>query len=533
MKHRANVYGKRVIFDHLQKTAGQAVNKWLRDELGIGSVTDNLGGDHGELIRQYGGEYSIISGHLAFHGADLDPRYQYITLFREPIDRVISYLFFTLKNHNREELYNLYCWTQDFILSNGSKLNNGLLPHISDIYTKHFIAIGNKNTNAVDSEKVERSLSTIKDYDVVGLYEEMPEFLADFAALLGIPAPKSIARVNVTSSRPVVTQISPELRQRIIDLNQLDIRLYNEVVAWKKSQLPEKREPILVSPWQKYEPVRDRAFTTLDIVEMRAELQEDYEVIHGQMITFDVDFMLNRQIHELEAGIHIFDGNRGLAFGTNNTLQGKKYMNVAPGSHRITHHLIANLPAGKYTAGFSLAERLPDGGQQELAWYDVMCEFRVQYEAHPPFAGYVSLPAEITMQPTALADDGLIVQEPVGNIIPGKIPATMRSNEKYKIPVTVSNTGNQIWIGDTFRPVNMSYHWYDQTGNQLPDSFDGLRSPLPPGGIPPGKTLDMEMLVQTPARPGRYCLVLSLVQESVSWFEEKGFQPYKVEVDIA
>ncbi|WP_441459338.1 hypothetical protein [Burkholderia thailandensis] len=104
MKEQRRVFGGRVIFDHLPKTAGQAVNAWLGNALGAGCVTPNLIGRHRDLIRRYGGEYSVISAHIDFRGSSLDPRYQYLTCFREPIDRAISWLFFLMNNHDAEQL---------------------------------------------------------------------------------------------------------------------------------------------------------------------------------------------------------------------------------------------------------------------------------------------------------------------------------------------------------------------------------------------------------------------------------------------
>ena len=98
----------RVVFDHLPKTAGQAVNAWLRSSLGAACVTTTLAGDHRELITRYGGEYSLISAHVTFSGEGLDPRYQYVTCLREPIDRAISWLFFVLNNHDTNTLPKLW-----------------------------------------------------------------------------------------------------------------------------------------------------------------------------------------------------------------------------------------------------------------------------------------------------------------------------------------------------------------------------------------------------------------------------------------
>ncbi|MBM5574155.1 hypothetical protein [Deefgea sp. CFH1-16] len=68
------------------------------------------------------------------------------------------------------------------------------------------------------------------------------------------------------------------------------------------------------------------------------------------------------------------------------------------GAYRVSHHLIADLPAGKYTAGFAFAE-LTAAGPRELAWHDVLCEFEVHYNTSQPFAGYAYLPAQMSVSP--------------------------------------------------------------------------------------------------------------------------------------
>src|SRR6266404_4061207 len=89
----------RVIIDHRPKTGGQALAAWLNAKLGSGCVSPNLVGSSYELIKTYGGLYSIISGHVNFIGRGvLDPRYQYITCIRHPVDRALSWLYFVLND---------------------------------------------------------------------------------------------------------------------------------------------------------------------------------------------------------------------------------------------------------------------------------------------------------------------------------------------------------------------------------------------------------------------------------------------------
>jgi hypothetical protein len=267
---------------------------------------------------------------------------------------------------------------------------------------EHFCRI-NGNGLETDDEKIANALASIKQYDVVGLYQEMPRFLADVAALIGLPQPQEIARINVTSQRPQVDQLSPALRESIVALNQLDLRLFAEVVAWKASVVQSESTqalPLAESKWKKYEPmVLDHVVTTPDVAILAAVLREGIDIRHGQLMTFDVDFFLAREVRDLEMGIHLFDSDRQWAFGTNSTLLGQSHQSLPSGSYRVSYHLVADLPAGKYAAGFGFAERLPEGRQVKLAWHDVNCEFHIHHQVSKTFAGYSYLPAEISLSP--------------------------------------------------------------------------------------------------------------------------------------
>ena len=249
-------FSGRIVFDHLPKTAGSAINVWLAQHLGTGNVTpSNVNGNHRQLIQRYGGLYSVISGHIDFgEGENLDPRYQYMTIFREPVDRVISWLYFVLNNHTQSDLAELYEWTKAFVESDGAQLDENLTGYICNLYVEHFCRIDG-SSSVSDEEKVRLALKAVKMYDVVGTFEQMPLFLADVANLIGLPSPESIDRVNATNLRPGIDQIPQALRERIIELNQLDLRLYEEVKAWKAAtQNPtQPTEAFRPVQWQKYD----------------------------------------------------------------------------------------------------------------------------------------------------------------------------------------------------------------------------------------------------------------------------------------
>ena len=230
-KKLMTMFPGRVFFDHLPKTAGTAVNAWLLNALGAESVSPSLpGAYHRDLIRQYGGQYSVISAHVHFlPGEGLDPRYQYMALLREPVDRVVSWVYYLVNNYDDSQ--KLRALAKRFLETDGQEVPDAL-KGMSNFYVDHFCRINGSGSES-DDEKVANALAAIKQYDVVGLYQEIPRFLADAARLFGLPRAPDIDRVNVTLQRPQVDQISPALRERIVALNQLDLRFYSEVLAWK------------------------------------------------------------------------------------------------------------------------------------------------------------------------------------------------------------------------------------------------------------------------------------------------------------
>jgi hypothetical protein len=371
-----------------------AVNNWLRYELGTASVTDNLNGNYQNFIHDYGGDFSVIMGHIRFFAQRdrFDSRYSHITLFREPVDRAVSWLFYVLTNYEESHLPILHKDVQKFITTEGEELSEDLSPHIHNIYVNHFGDIS-------ENYSVEFCMTILKKYSVVGLYESMPRFLSDVADLIGIPRPLEIEKVNVTNQRPTVSEISPKLRQRLIELNSLDIELYQRVKAWKEEQWATEITPpparTLVSLWSKYDLPAPKSLCSGEVLVSDPILNTN-DVTQGQLLTFEVPFSVIRPISELEMGIHIFDANKKWAFGTNSTLLKQVQQNVETGNYRVFHRIIANLPVGNYTAGFAFAERT-ESGVNELYWTDVACEFCVNRVESQSSIGYAYFPATINL----------------------------------------------------------------------------------------------------------------------------------------
>ena len=93
----------------------------------------------------------------------------------------------------------------------------------------------------------------------------------------------------------------------------------------------------------------------------------------------------------------------------------------------------------------------------------------------------------------------------------GKTPAFTAGLDS-RVQVLIENLDDSIW--DSSR-VFASYHWYSMKGDIL--VWEGLRSHLPLSMFP-GQQQIVSVDVVAPDHPGKYILVLDLVEEGVEWF---------------
>jgi hypothetical protein len=110
---------------------------------------------------------------------------------------------------------------------------------------------------------------------------------------------------------------------------------------------------------------------------------------------------------------------------------------------------------------------------------------------------------------------------------------SLHVNEKTELIVTVNNISNETWpaTGDPIgaKAVHLAYHWLDKGGNLV--VLDGHRTTLP-RDLAPGETVSLNAVVQAPDRAGDFTLRLSMVQEAVAWFDERGGQPLDIPVTV-
>jgi len=92
-----------------------------------------------------------------------------------------------------------------------------------------------------------------------------------------------------------------------------------------------------------------------------------------------------------------------------------------------------------------------------------------------------------------------------------------KAGQLLRVPVSILNCGEASLSSSTDRPVLVSYHWRDESGEMI--TWDGLRTYLP-RTLHRGDHEDLVMNVRTPDRAGSYWLEISLLKEHVTWYDD-------------
>ncbi|KAF0817853.1 MULTISPECIES: sulfotransferase family 2 domain-containing protein [unclassified Cytobacillus] len=232
-----------LIFVHILKTGGTTLEKILQGQYNNIFLTNRTGKMYTqESIKQLFSEnmkknLNCVSGHFPFGIHQLFPRpFTYMTILREPIDRVISLYFFILNNprHSMHRIIKNMSF-KDFIFNNRYK----------HLYVNHqtFWVSGGKEP---DLSKAKENLEQY--FSIVGITELFNESIFIMKETLGWSnLVVDYKRYNVNNNRPSKKQIPKELIEKLVSDNRLDLELYD----YAKKLLQKKIENL--EPHQKKE----------------------------------------------------------------------------------------------------------------------------------------------------------------------------------------------------------------------------------------------------------------------------------------
>ncbi len=114
----------------------------------------------------------------------------------------------------------------------------------------------------------------------------------------------------------------------------------------------------------------------------------------------------------------------------------------------------------------------------------------------------------------------------------GTEPLTVEAGEEFDVPVTITNTGDTLWLtGQTVRAgiVMPAVRILDDAGEIISERHG---QPMLPRSILPGQTFSLNVECIAPKRSGAYTAKIDLVNQHVCWFEERGSKPLMIKIKV-
>lgn len=231
-KYFSDRHSKTIIFLHLPKAAGTTLKDILHRQYRADEVyqLDNTQFIQAQekfkqLRQQEKSQLKIVTGHMYFglHKFIASPT-TYITMLRNPIDRVISYYYF-VKNLPTHEDYELIktknISLKDYCQMPRENMNNGQTRFLSG--TREFENCGN-DMLAIAKQNLQ------KHFLVTGVQEKFDESLLLLQEKLGWKRTPFYYRRNTNRSRSYARLgITPDILATIEKYNELDLELYEYV----------------------------------------------------------------------------------------------------------------------------------------------------------------------------------------------------------------------------------------------------------------------------------------------------------------
>ncbi|MET0625970.1 MAG: hypothetical protein ABW250_23750 [Pyrinomonadaceae bacterium] len=160
-----------------------------------------------------------------------------------------------------------------------------------------------------------------------------------------------------------------------------------------------------------------------------------------------------------------------------------------------------------------------ESSRRDVAFGERLRDYQIPHTRHliNPYAVYVSTAG----QSLGRAELGPLTRFASSIAVEGA-PQVLRPGESARVKIRVTNTSDGVWSAEggdegEYR-VAASSRWL--SGEQFLTG-DAARA-LFPRDVRPGEALEVWVPVAAPLRPGRYTLVLTLVQERVAWFCDVG-----------
>ncbi|MGC8720669.1 MAG: Wzt carbohydrate-binding domain-containing protein [Thermodesulforhabdaceae bacterium] len=557
---------RKLFFDHIPKTAGTSLQQFFVEAFGKEKVTEALKGlKHQHALSVYANR-QVITGHFYFTCEESLPEgYLWATVLRDPRERTLSEYFYIVNDVPDRGGGPIERRIKSMSLEEALH-DSEFCDRIRNYQSVHFASFFHSTPWQLDrAEFLRLAKKGLEQYHLVGITERLEEFVEVLKKVFNIPEEIRLKRYNVTSRRERFSDLPSSLQARILELVDVDMELWqyaeelfeNKTKHFDASSLPSdskseaqacKMASSVSSP---IEPAGIQGDGSLELLSVTVSGQLRPQMptfLPGERAFLRIAFRAVKDIDDLTVGYSIHHDSGLHIFGINTRLLGKKLSVKTGGEYYVDFLFPVNLGLGKYFVNISAHSGLTHLERCYL-WREKVASFDVDGFADVLFEGLVRLMP--SMSAGLMSGEGRLEWEqtsvqgvqrigydtpPISDCrgfircMPRIETLELRPGQQIAITVEVMNQSQQIWYLEGNKPVYLSYHWLKKEAE--PVIFDGFRTPLPCNEIQPGELVQATAMVEALKQAGEYTLELTLVQEGVTWFEERGFVTERLAIKI-
>lgn len=287
----ANHRNKTLIFLHIPKAAGSTLARIIRRQYHPATIYEHYPGKVSYVVppttavqaahlrfakleslsHSQREKISVLMGHDGFGLHELIPQpCTYITMLRDPIDRVISHYYYVLRSPNNylhQTVVSNQMSLEEYVSANLSpELDNGQTKYLAGLTTP-YLNFGDYPTTILEAAK--KNLQ--EQFIVVGLTERFDETLILLKKALAWQTP-FYAKANVSHGRLRKRDLPADTLKVIAAYNELDMELYKFAQAMFEEQI-HRHGPSFSSELRAFT-ILNRAYGWYDLV---------YTAVHRQM----------------------------------------------------------------------------------------------------------------------------------------------------------------------------------------------------------------------------------------------------------
>lgn len=238
-----------IIFTHVPRSAGttlitilerqyrpdQQFYFYVREKFG---TTNEALEEFMQLPEEKRSRLKVLQGHMSFGLHRYYDRYAYIALFRDPVERVVSYYYYIIKQPHH--------YLHNIVLANRMRLEEfvkaGLSTEFDNIQTRQISGIEGVPYGKCTEKMLETAkLNLVRHYAIAGLTERFDETVMLMKQHFGWNYPLYNRR-NVQKNKPVKDKIPESTIKLIEQTNGLDVELYRFVKKKFERLLSEQDE---------------------------------------------------------------------------------------------------------------------------------------------------------------------------------------------------------------------------------------------------------------------------------------------------